>query len=115
MNIQILFYLISVVFLILSIIEFKNYFEKYVEIKEYKNSKSNELKDVNIKFFNNNSIQISGLKSIFHCNYALNKLLLCENVSRIQLKLYCKFLLTMIDIFSCSVICHFCLARQMEK
>lgn len=33
-----------------------------------------DVKAVNIKIFNNGSIQVSGLKSIFQCNYAINKL-----------------------------------------
>lgn len=32
-------------------------------------------KFVNIKLFDNNSIQITGLKSIFQCNYSINKLI----------------------------------------
>jgi len=35
---------------------------------------SKQLKDVNIKLFDNNSIQITGLKSVFQCNYSINKL-----------------------------------------
>lgn len=40
----------------------------------YTDETLSETKHVNIKMFNNGSIQISGLKSIFQCNYTINKL-----------------------------------------
>lgn len=44
-------------------------------MKIFLNNNNNTSKYVNIKLFNNGSIQISGLQSIEHCNITLNKLL----------------------------------------
>lgn len=41
----------------------------------YTDHTKNSRKDVNIKLFNNNAIQMTGLMSIYQCNFAINKLI----------------------------------------
>lgn len=52
---------------------FMNQITLIMMIRESEKTKSK--KSVNIKLFDNNSIQITGLKSIFQCNYTINKII----------------------------------------